>query len=115
MHIYGNWNDNAKIDRELKYFVDHKLALVVGEFGYNSNNGKNNLSCKVDAAHLIMKCQEYGIGYMPWSWTGNNKENQWLDMVSITDWKTLSQWGELVINGENGIKKTSKTCSIFNK
>lgn len=113
VHLYGSWNDNAKIDRELKYFVDHRLVLVVGEFGYNSDGGKNNLKCKVDAPYLLKKCQELGIGYMPWSWTGNNKENQWLDMVLLSDWKTPTQWGDLVINGENGIRKTSKTCSIF--
>lgn len=21
-----------------------------------------------------------GYGYMPWSWTGNNQENKWLDL-----------------------------------
>ena len=113
VHIYGSWNDNAKIDRELKYFIDHRLALLVGEFGYNYKDGKNNLGCKVDAAHLIQKCQELGIGYMPWSWTGNNKENQWLDMVSIKDWKTPTAWGELMLNSENGIRKTARVCTVF--
>jgi mannan endo-1,4-beta-mannosidase len=111
VHIYGSWNDSDKIVKELNFIHDNKIPLVVGEFGFNFNNGKNNLTCKVDAALLIKTCQQLGIGYMPWSWCGNNKENQWLDLVS--HWKDFTPWGNLVFNSADGIKNTSKPCSIF--
>jgi mannan endo-1,4-beta-mannosidase len=113
VHMYGYWNDNEKIDTELNYFIDNKLTLVVGEFGYDYSSGENNLGCRVDAPFLLRKCDENGIGYLPWSWTGNNEQNQWLDMVSPNDWETLTPWGELVLCGEHGIYKTARTCSIF--
>ncbi len=111
IHMYGSWNDAGKIKQELNYIHDSKIPLIVGEFGYNSNNGKNNLTCKVDAPFLLETCQNLGIGYMPWSWCGNNKENEWLDIVR--QWNKPTPWGELVVNSVNGIKNTAKPCSIF--
>jgi mannan endo-1,4-beta-mannosidase len=113
VHMYGSWNNNTKIEDEIIYFRENKLALLVGEFGYDYKNGDNNLGCKVDAPFLLQKCDEYGIGYMPWSWTGNNEENQWLDMVDNADWRAPTEWGALLMSSKHGISNTSKTCSVF--
>lgn len=51
---------------------------------------------------------------MPWSWTGNNKANKWLDLVEAGDWKTLTWWGKQVISGKGGITETAKKASVFN-
>ena len=48
VHMYGGWNKTEKIGIELQKAYDLSLPLVVGEFGYNFDNGKNNLNCKVD-------------------------------------------------------------------
>lgn len=113
IHMYVEWNDKNKISTELKNIKDLNLPLVIGEFGYNYQNGSNNLSCRVDAQTVMDECQEQRFGYIPWSWTGNNAENAWLDITSFSDWSTLTSWGELVINGDNGIKKTASICSVF--
>ncbi len=64
--------------------------------------------------HTIMKtCQGLGYGFMPWSWTGNNRENAWLDMVDSSDWKTPTWWGQDVIDGEFGIRKIAHTAGVF--
>ncbi|MGQ9778341.1 MAG: cellulase family glycosylhydrolase [Bacillota bacterium] len=97
IHMYGEWNDNNKINDFLTYCKNNGIPIMVGEFGYNYNNGNNNLGCKVDAAYLIQRCKELGIGYIGWSWCGNNSENAWLDMTN--DWKTLNYWGNLVRYG----------------
>jgi len=73
------------------------IPIIVGEFGYNYNNGNNNLGCKVDALYLMQTCRNLGIGFIAWSWTGNNSENAWLDMTSPSDWKTLTYWGKMVV------------------
>jgi mannan endo-1,4-beta-mannosidase len=113
VHMYGSWNDNDKIARELEYCVQNNIPLMIGEFGYNFNNGDNNLGSKVDAQFIMSKCQELGMGYMPWSWTGNNAANQWLDMANPSNPTQLTEWGRLVLKGSNGIKKTAQTCSVF--
>ena len=58
-------------------------------------------------------CKQLGYGFMPWSWTGNNKENAWLDIVDHRDWKTPTQWGNEVIEGECGIRQTAVTANVF--
>ena len=53
-----------------------------------------------------------GIGYIAWSWTGNNADTAQLDLAA--DWEgPLTPWGESVLLGENGITETSVKASIF--
>jgi mannan endo-1,4-beta-mannosidase len=104
IHMYGEWNDNNKIYNFLTTCKNKGIPILVGEFGYNYNNGNNNLGCKVDASYLIQTCKSLGIGYIAWSWCGNNSENAWLDMTQ-SDWKTLTYWGNLVKN--DGVTSSS--------
>jgi len=97
IHMYGEWNDNSKIYNFLSTCKNRGIPIIVGEFGYNYNNGNNNLGCKVDALYLMQTCRNLGIGFIAWSWTGNNSENAWLDMTSPSDWKTLTYWGKMVV------------------
>jgi mannan endo-1,4-beta-mannosidase len=113
VHMYGFWNDPEKIDTSLQKAHNLSIPIIVGEFGYNFNDGKNNLECKADHKMILRKCQELGIGYLPWSWSGNDEKNAWLDITTPSDWKTLTWWGNEVLEGENGIRKTAKKASIF--
>jgi mannan endo-1,4-beta-mannosidase len=113
VHMYGSWNDAQKINDELQKSFDMGLPLIVGEFGYNSDNGNNNLGCKVDHLTILSKCQELGYGFLAWSWSGNNKENEWLDLAEHKNWNKLTWWGKEVFETENGITKTAKKASIF--
>lgn len=114
IHMYGSWNKPARITEKLTLCHKKELPLIVGEFGYNFKKGINNLGCKVDHTVILNTCNELDYGYMPWSWTGNNKENQWLDLVNPQDWKTLTWWGQQVIAGQGGITETAKKASVFN-
>jgi mannan endo-1,4-beta-mannosidase len=73
------------------------------------------LGCMLDAKFLMAICHKLEIGYMPWSWTGNNADNQWLDMVYYNKPQKLTKWGRLVLKSKYGIKRTSKTSSVFVK
>ena len=111
IHMYVEWNDRNKIIEKLDLLKSKNLPIVIAEFGYNYNNGNNNLHCKVDAQTILDECEKHGFGYMAWSWAGNNQENAWLDMTY--DWVNYTEWGEFLVNGRNGIKQTSKICSVF--
>jgi len=115
VHMYGSWNNPDDIVNKLTAAKKQKLPLIVGEFGYNYNDGGNNLTCKADHRTILDTCHKLGYGFIPWSWTGNNRENQWLDIVENTDWKTLTWWGNEVVNGRYGIRETGKPCRIFSK
>jgi mannan endo-1,4-beta-mannosidase len=110
VHAYYFWNDPVTIDTFLQKAYDASIPLIIGEFGYNYNNGKNNLKCTVDHKAVLRKCQKLGYGYLAWSWAGNDSTNRWLDM---SDWKNLTWWGKEIFEGENGITSTAKKASVF--
>jgi len=113
VHMYYYWNDARKIDTELDKTISMDLPLIVGEFGYNFDKGFNNLDCKVDHTMVLKKCNELGIGYLPWSWTGNNKDNAWLDVAEFRGKDALTWWGRQVIESEAGIRKNAERASVF--
>ncbi|WP_238162658.1 cellulase family glycosylhydrolase [Cohnella sp. AR92] len=113
LHMYGSWNDASRIGTELQAIQNLGLAVMIGEFGYNYNNGNNNLGTTVNAQEVMNQAQSKGIGYLAWSWTGNDSSNAWLDLASSSDWKTLTSWGNLVFYGTNGIASTSQAASVY--
>jgi len=120
IHMYGSWNDENKISTELLKVQEKGIPIIVGEFGYNYNNGDNNLKCQVNQKQILKTCNDLGIGYVAWSWTGNNKENRWLDLVDRDlvdrqDWKTLTYWGEEIFKSQYGIENTAEKASVFVK
>jgi len=115
VHMYYYWNDANKIASELEKTRSMNLPLIVGEFGYNFDKGFNNLECKVDHTVILSKCNELGIGYLPWSWTGNNKDNAWLDVAEFRGKDALTWWGRQVIESEAGIRKNAAKASVFSE
>lgn len=113
IHMYGSWNEPDKIRKELQQADDKNLPLIVGEFGYNYNQGDNNLKCTVDPHIILETCTKLEFGYLPWSWSGNNEANAWLDLASPKNWKVLTNWGKSVFEGKCGIKASGKWSSVF--
>ena len=109
IHMYGSaGKDEATIRTNLKGATDQGLCVVVGEFGYNHSDGD------VDEAFIMQYCNENDLGYLGWSWKGNGGGVEYLDIAKEWDGSVLSEdWGEILINGENGVRKTSKMCSVF--
>lgn len=109
IHMYGSaGKDETTIRNNLKGATDQGLCVVVGEFGYNHSDGD------VDEAFIMKYCGENTLGYIGWSWKGNGGDVKYLDLAKEWDGSVLSEdWGEVLINGENGIRQTSKICSVF--
>ncbi len=113
VHMYHSWNDAEKINKELQKTHDLSIPLIVGEFGYDFDKGFNNLKCRVDHTVILRKCHELQIGYMPWMWTGNNKENAWLDMAEFRGKNELTWWGRQIFETEYGIRRNALKASVF--
>ncbi len=109
VHMYGSAGKNeAMISRTINGAINKNICLIIGEFGYNHSDGD------VDEASIMRICNETGTGYLGWSWKGNGGGVEYLDLAKEWDGSVLSSdWGEVLINGENGIKQTSKLCSVF--
>lgn len=109
IHMYGSaGGSESSIKKNLEGVADQGLCVCVGEFGYTHSDGD------VDEAFLMEYCVENDIGYIGWSWKGNGGGVEYLDIAVEWDGSVLSSdWGEVLINGENGIKTTAKKCSVF--
>lgn len=109
VHMYGTAGKNEETIRSnIEGATDQGLCICVGEFGHDHSDGD------VDEDYIMSYCTENGIGYLGWSWKGNSDEVGYLDIASEWDGSVLSaDWGEKLINGENGIRATSKICSVF--
>lgn len=111
IHFYGSAGGNAnKIRYALENVTNQGLCVCSGEFGYTHSDGD------VDEEYLMEYCTENNIGYLGWSWKGNGGGVEYLDIANEWDGSKLSaDWGENLINGKNGIKETSKKCTVFDK
>lgn len=58
IHMYGSWNKAEEIEKQLTTCHSKQLPIIVGEFGYNYNKGKNNLKCKADHRVILDTCNK---------------------------------------------------------
>lgn len=91
--------------------IDNALAtgspVVIGEFASRHTNGDV-------AENTIMEyCQQKNVGYLGWSWWGNNDDMKYLDLVYDYNGGNYSEWGNTLVYDTNGIKNTSKICSVY--
>lgn len=108
IHMYEYAGANAAtVKSNIDNVLNKNLALVIGEFGIKHTNGD------VDEATIMSYAQEKGVGYLGWSWKGNGSGLEYLDMA--VDWAGTgyTEQGQAIINGPNGIKATSKLCTVF--
>ncbi len=106
IHMYDLYEDPARVESVLNQAVTMKIPLIVGEFGPTLNG-------KTVAWQTIMEtCESLKLGYLAWSWMGNNAQTAELDLAE--DWEgPLTAWGMDATGGPNGITATSKKASIF--
>ncbi len=98
----------AMVKYNIDEVVNQGLCLVIGEFGWKHTSGD------VAEAYIMDYCQDMNIGWLAWSWKGNGGGVEYLDLVSDWAGNTLTpEWGQVVVNGPNGLKETSKICSVF--
>lgn len=109
VHMYGYAGGSQQMIKSIMdSMITRQLCLVIGEFGFTHSDGE------VDEEYIMSYAEETGTGWMAWSWYGNGSPVEYLDMSSANAGGTLSSnWGEVVINGKNGWKETSKPCSVF--
>ncbi|MCL2637846.1 MAG: glycoside hydrolase family 5 protein [Oscillospiraceae bacterium] len=102
----------GKDEKTVKDNINRALAVdvpvVIGEFGHRHHDGE------VAFLTILSYCEEIGAGYLGWSWKGNSGGVEYLDIALEWDGSVLSaDWGEILINSEFGIKRTSKKCTVF--
>ncbi|MEW1586813.1 cellulase family glycosylhydrolase [Micromonospora vinacea] len=107
IHMYGVFDTAAEISDYLGRFRTAGLPIVVGEFGFNHSDGNP------DEDAILAYSQANGIGWLGWSWSGNGGGVEYLDLATNFNPASLTDWGQRLFNGTNGIRQTAREASIF--
>ncbi|MDW6091672.1 glycoside hydrolase family 5 protein [Vibrio rhizosphaerae] len=107
VHMYQVYGGYPAVNNYITAFLNKGLALVVGEFGA-SHQGED-----VAEDAIMERAETLNIGYIGWSWSGNNQDVADLDIVNHWDNNSYSAWGKILIDGVNGIRTTSTPATIF--
>ena len=99
VHMYGVYSSASTVKSYIDSFVNQGLPLMVGEFGNKHSDGIP------DAATIMSYTKEKGVGLLAWSWCGNTDGVEYLDLVNNWNAGSLSSWGNMFINGTNGLKQ----------
>lgn len=91
--------------------IDKSLAIgvpvVIGEFGGQHTNGD------VAEETILSYCTEKNVGYLGWSWKGNNSDLAFLDIANDWEGTSLTDFGKTLFGGYGGITETSKLCTVY--
>ena len=90
----------------MQAFANAGLPLVIGEFGADHQGQP------VDEGTIMSQAQQRGIGYLGWSWSGNGSCCTSLDVVSNFG-TSLTSWGNILVNGNNGVRQTAVMASVY--
>ena len=107
IHMYGVYDTAAEVTAYLDAYVSAGLPIVIGEFGHNHSDGNP------DEDAIMAAAQARGIGYLGWSWSGNSGGVEYLDMTVNFNPNQLTQWGQRIFNGANGIRETAREATIY--
>jgi len=107
IHMYGVFDTADEVGSYLDTFVEAGLPITVGEFGHNHSDGDP------DEDAIMATAEALGVGYIGWSWSGNGGGVEYLDMVDGFDVTSLTEWGERIFNGENGIAATARPATVY--
>ncbi|ALC18858.1 cellulase family glycosylhydrolase [Streptomyces pristinaespiralis] len=107
IHMYGVFDTATEVRDYLNRFVTSKLPIVVGEFGDAHSDGNP------DEDAIMATAEQFDVGYMGWSWSGNGGGVEYLDMAVGFNASQLSPWGQRIFNGADGIKQTAREAGVF--
>ncbi len=108
IHMYEYAGGSADVVKSnINSALNIGYPVCIGEFGIKHTNGD------VDEQTIMSYCTEKSVGYIGWSWKGNSDSLSYLDMASDWAGNTLTEQGQAIINGQYGIKATSKKCTVY--
>lgn len=108
IHMYDVAGKNYST---VKKNIDNALAtgypVIIGEFAYQ--HGGRTVAWQA----ILDYTAQTNVGYLVWSWTGNSGGVEDCDMFASYDDSHYLPNGTNTVLGKNGIKETSRECSIF--
>jgi hypothetical protein len=111
-HMYEEYENPQRMLDVMRGAQAAAIPLIVGEFGFQ-HGARDGQPIPIPFQTMLGEAARLGLGYLPWSWTGNSEDVGYLDMTEDGSAEQLTDWGSDIINGENGIRATSQPASVF--
>jgi len=109
IHMYGQFTTASKVNAYLGAFTSRRLPIVIGEFAAEHRWGNP------DEDAIMAAAQAYQVGYFGWSWSGNDPQDSYLDLVDRFDPGSRTPWGQRFINGPNGLHTATREATIYRR
>jgi mannan endo-1,4-beta-mannosidase len=107
IHMYGEFNTAAKVNAYLTSFTRRRLPVVIGEFSGEHRWGDP------DEDAIMAYAEAHDVGFLGWSWSGNDKQFSYLDLVNDFDPRSPTAWGNRFLSGPNGLSTDTREATIF--
>ncbi|WP_432829760.1 cellulase family glycosylhydrolase [Dactylosporangium sp. CA-092794] len=107
IHMYGEFDTAAKVNSYLSSFTRRHLPILIGEFSGQHEWGDP------DEDAIMAYAEAHDVGYFGWSWSGNEKEYSYLDLVQNFDPTSRTAWGNRFLTGPNGISTDTREATVF--
>ncbi|GAA4250931.1 hypothetical protein GCM10022255_041570 [Dactylosporangium darangshiense] len=107
VHMYGEFDNAAKVNSYLTTFARNKLPIIIGEFSGEHQWGDP------DEDAIMAYAEAHDVGYFGWSWSGNQSQYSYLDLVHNFDPASRTAWGNRFLTGPNGISTDTREATIF--
>jgi hypothetical protein len=109
VHMYSRYGNNSAVDAVLdNTAIGSTVPFIVGEFGPVLQGQQ------VAWQQILTKSQARGIGYLAWSWSGNDAETAALNIVNDFGGDLTPSWGQQVmVSHAASIQNTAVKASIF--
>ncbi|MED1563780.1 endoglucanase [Alkalihalobacillus alcalophilus ATCC 27647 = CGMCC 1.3604] len=110
IHMY-EWaaGNPQQVKDNIDGVLEKNLAVVIGEFGHH-HYGRD-----VAVDTILSHSEKYDVGWLAWSWHGNSGGVEYLDLATDFSGTQLTEWGERIVYGPNGLKETSEIVSVYKK
>ena len=107
--MYEQYPSYYVMQKYIADFYDQGYGLVVLEFG------PTHLGSDVDEDSIMELADAYGIGTFGWSWSLNDEDRSPLDLVTDMLSGNLTEWGERLFTGPNGIADSAQQAVVFSE
>lgn len=109
-HMYQAFHSNNRIRSDFAAIRKTRIPFMVSEFSC-SRNRSNEVVC--DQVMEEAENPDRRVSIIASAFTGNAEEFSDIDVVDKEDLQTLTEWGEKLINSDNGIRATSEEACVF--
>ncbi|MEM9271849.1 MAG: cellulase family glycosylhydrolase [Cyanobacteria bacterium P01_F01_bin.143] len=110
VHFYAGHGENEASIRDCIRTISRMgLPLIIGEFGDRRSSPED---IKEDT--IMSECSDNKVGWLAWSWTGNQRYHDMTKRWDADQESELTDWGQRVFFGPNGIREEAEIASIFN-